>query len=331
VKNKIIDKLKPLINWLKSIRRNSKIFVYLIFVGIATVLWFLNKLNNTYSAEIVYPVEYSNEPKDQKILNILQPNIILKITAPGYTLLRYQMQTTSKPIDFDLKKGNITKKSANTHYILTREYKTKVAEQLPSDVKLESIEPDTLFFRFTKIISVKKKVTPVYNLTFEQQHRLKEKPFCSPDSVIVTGPKIILDTLETVYTQPISIKKVNKTTKRNVSIKEINEITTKPKRVVVNIKVEQYTEAEITVPVKIINVPDSINLISFTDSVNVKGIVGLSSYDLLTADDFQVVLDYNNINPSISREGKISLIKHPSFFNFTNLNPEKVEFLIEKQ
>jgi len=331
VKNNIIEKLKSLINGLKSIRSNSKIFVYLIFVGIATVLWFLNKLNNTYSAEIVYPVEYSNEPKDQKILNILQPNIILKITAPGYTLLRYQMQTTSKPIDFDLKKGNITKKSANTHYILTRDYKTKVAEQLPSDVRLEGIEPDTLFFRFTKIISVKKKVTPIYNLTFEQQHRLKEKPFCTPDSVVITGPKIILDTLKTIYSQPINIKKVNKTTKRNVSLKEVNEITTKPKRVVVNINVEQYTEAEITVPVKIINVPDSINLVSFTDSVNVKGIVGLSSYDLLSADDFQVVLDYKSINPNLSREGKISLIKYPSFFDFTNLTPEKVEFLIEKQ
>lgn len=300
-------------------------------MGIATTLWFLNKLNNNYSAEITYPVDYINQPKDQKILNNLQPNILIKVSAPGYTLLRYKMQTTTKPITFDLKNGKTKKKSKNVYYILTQNYKGQIADQLPSDVRLESTEPDTLFFKFTKIITVKKKITPVYELTFEQQHRIKETPYCTPDSVFVTGPKIILDTLKTLYTSPISLKKVNKSTKRNVGIQQIDELTTKPKRIVVNINIEQFTEAEILIPVKIINVPDSINFVSFTDSISVKGIVGLKAWNLISANDFEAIIDFKDINTKKDREAKIKLISYPNFFDFKSIYPEKAEFLIEKQ
>ena len=54
------------------------------------------------------------------------------------------------------------------------------------------------------------------------------------------------------------------------------ECTVSAKKVILTIPVEQFTEAEIKVPVKILNCPDSISIKIFPDVVTVKGLVAIS-------------------------------------------------------
>ncbi|MCT4636522.1 MAG: CdaR family protein [Bacteroidales bacterium] len=325
-----IDKIKSYIENFKW-KKDNKFLVYLIFVGIATILWFLNRLNNTYDAEITYPVTYTNIPSDKKILNDLKPSITLKVNAPGYTLLQYKMKTTRKPLTMDLKKGTLVRRNSKRFYLLTKDYRNKIADQLKSDVKLQSVEPDTMFFNFTEIVTRKKPVIPVYKISLAQQYQLKSNPHCTPDSVVITGPEIILDTLKGVYTSKVSIKDINRSTKRNVSVKDIRELSISPKRVVVNIDVEQYTEIIMKLPIKKINVPDSLNLIIFNDSVQVKGLIGEDSYNLLSPDKFEVEVDFNDIVLKKDSLLNVNIKTKPGFYEMRSYYPQKIEYLIERK
>jgi len=317
----------------RRIISNQKAITFLFFLLLSTLFWLLNALSENYNATVTYPVHYTSLPK-QKVLMADVPNRLrLNVNARGYTLLKYKLTAHRDPIIFNVNAFELKKIEGNdktTYYILTRSAVDRIGKQLSAEIKIYDIMPDTLFFKFADRVVKKLPVKADLNIELQKQYMIKGNIYTNPDSITVTGPHIILDTIEYVKTKHQELTNVAFNTQRNLPLKNIDKVTFSKKRVTVNIPVEKFTEESIIVPLQKLNVPEDLELKVFPSAVKVSYNVGLSDYSLVNPDLFMLVVDYNDIEENLDNKLKINLTKSPPFVSAIKYHPKFVDYLIEK-
>ena len=91
--------------------------------------------------------------------------------------------------------------------------------------------------------------------------------------------------------------------------------------------VDKVTQDSFNVDIKVINTPEGVNVKTFPKTAKVHYNVALSSYKNIAPKDFEVTLDYAQINTS-SNYGSLKLSKQPKEVFNTSISPAHVEYLI---
>ena len=325
--NRALGLLKSLIK-----RQDKRIITYLVCVGIATIFWLLNALSKNYTVDLTFPVRYTNMPKNKILVNEPPDKFTLQVNSYGFTLLRHKLKLSFSPLVFNVNDftRNMMENTKQSEYtILTSQYMEEIADQLSSELKVLSISPDTVHFNFDQIINKKVKVYPDVQIELKKQYQLSGPVRTKPDSVLVSGPRSVLDTLKQVTTKYQYFKSVSEAIQRNVSLAEYDNLQIENKRIVLNIPIEEYTESQMLIPLFIENKPDSLNLKLFPNRVKVSFLVGLSRYSEILPEDFKLVVTWSEISRDKSRL-KVDTQAIPPFVKSVKIVPDEVEYLIEK-
>lgn len=315
------------------IKFDRKLLVFLFFLLLSTIFWFLNELSRNSSTTITYPVKYVNLPKDKVLVKELPSRFELTIEAPGYTLLKYKLSNRLLPLIFDLNQYGFTilgNSERQKFFILTSRARTGISRQLRSDVQILEISPDSLIFEFGEIVQKTVPVVPNLTIDYAKQFMLSGEITTDPDSIIVSGPDLIIDTIQRVFTRHEMIPEVNQSLIRSCNLEVIKNVTYSDKKVTVNIPVEQFTEAVLDIPIEKIHVPDSLVLKTFPGSVTLTCKVSLTNYDKLTYHQFRAVVDFEGIENNLSNKLKVSIVKAPDYVRSVRFHPISVEFIIER-
>lgn len=226
--------------------------------------------------------------------------------------------------------GKIMEETNKPYYAVpSRLYQNKLAEQLSNELNVTSIQPDTVYFRFDKVITKKVKVIPDITYTLKKQHFLIGNITTKPDSVRIQGPESILDTVFHVKTVQKHYKELDRLTQRTISLQPIKKIEFIPKRVELTIPVEEYTEKELSVPVTIDHLPEGIQVNLFPDQVKVSFMVALSHFSEITPSDFRASVSYEDL-ANKQDYLPVKLEKIPQNLKSVNFLPKRLEYLIEK-
>ncbi|UCG27222.1 MAG: hypothetical protein JSV24_09625 [Bacteroidales bacterium] len=317
----------------RRIKFDRKLIVFLFFLLLSTIFWLLNELSKNSTTTITYPVMYTNLPRDKVLVREMPSRFDLLIEAPGFTLLKYTLSNRLVPLVFDLNAYSpriLSNASSEKYFILTSSARERIGRQLRSDVRILAILPDSLIMEFGDIVSKTVPVIPDLNIEFSKQYMLSGEIMTTPDSIIVSGPDVIIDTLRQVYTKHLDINQMNQTETRDVSIESIKNVTFSHKKVDVTIPIEQFTEAVLEVPIEKLHVPDSLVLKTFPGTITLACMVSLSNYDKLSPHLFRAVVDYEGIENNLSNKLKVSITKAPDYIRSVRFHPVNVEFIIEK-
>lgn len=331
--DELLERLRKAITG-RKLESNQKVITFLFFVLLSSTFWLLNALNKTYTTSIPYPVHYVNFPENKILIGDIPQRLSLDVEAHGYTLLKYKLSSRKIPIIFNVKSFSLNRipgENQNRFYILTQFAREKIARQLSSEITINDINPDTLYFNFAELVSKRIPVNAIIEVEFARQYMVQGRISTTPDSLTVTGPDVILDTLSYIDTKPLKLEKVSHSTQRNLSLQAIENLEYSDKRVVVNIPVERFTQASLLVPVNAINVPDSLGLKTFPSKVNVSYIVGLSSFNLVDENAFEIVVDYNQLQNNLNNKLRVEVIRSPVFVRSVTVHPLYVDYVIEKQ
>jgi YbbR domain-containing protein len=201
---------------------------------------------------------------------------------------------------------------------------------LRSDVKILDIFPDSLIFEFGEIVQKSVPVVPNLSINYEKQFMLAGEITTYPDSIIVSGPNFIIDTIKQVFTRFEMISEVNQSVTRNCNLEVMKNVTYSERKVMVNIPVEQFTESILDIPIEKIHVPDTLVLKTFPGSVKLTCNVSLTNYDKLTSHQFRAVVDFEGIENNLSNKLKVSIVKAPDYVRSVRFHPINVEYIIEK-
>jgi hypothetical protein len=138
---------------------NKDVVVFVFFLILSFGFWYINSLGKEIEADIRYPVEYINMPKERVIAEDSPVRLNLSLKGPGYSVLKLKVSGSKTPVVIDLSKVNYKKVPDSkilNYFIVTSGLIKSLTVQIRSGCEIISIKPDTLFFTFNKAITKSK-------------------------------------------------------------------------------------------------------------------------------------------------------------------------------
>ena len=321
------------VRYLKKVyfKHDKRVAAYLICVGIATCFWFLNALNKTYTVNMAVPVTYINLPDNKTLDNHLPEKFDLTIRSHGFNILRHQVSFIFMPFEFNVNEmtnNRMMERRNNNFAFPSRQFLTELSNQFSNEMDILSMSPDTLYFKFGKMGQKLVQVKSMVQVNLKKQHQISGAIKTIPDSVEVRGPQSILDTLQIVMTNSQKFNAVDQPIIAEVSLSKMKEVFLNPQTVEINIPVEEYTEAQLLVPVVVKDQPSDVNIKLFPAKVKITFQVGLSRFQEMHPEDFKLSVAFPDISKGKQRL-KVTTESTPGYLYDMKISPEEIEYLIQ--
>ena len=311
---------------LKSFLHAKDVLSFLLFVALSAGFWFVNALDKNRDININIPIQYTDIPPEIAISNELPSQISVDIRDEGIHLFSYG-KNRLKPLNIELNQifrenGTITINAGQ----LNRQLQTYL---LPS-TKITGMKPDSILIKYEKLHVKKVPVELITKIKLEHQFMMSDKITIKPSYIDVYGPKDLLDSLNAILTETVELKNLKDTSVLTVKLKKQEFLKYNVNEVKVTFFVEMFTEKTAEIPVNNINFPLFLKVRTFPAVVKATFNIGISHYNTYKTDDFQVVIDYNEIKESKDSKYKLKINNNTSYINNIRLSPQEVEFILEE-
>ena len=331
-KNNIISSLDNLWKKINHFFRSDqfhRISIFLFFLFLAFCFWLLNTFRNDFTYNYKIPIDIVNLSPEIAITNDIPENIQITILANGYDIFRYNYREGFIPIKIDLSQIN---DSESSYTILPEQLKTEIKKQFLGNTKLLYLYPEHIQIFYAKKESKQIPVSINGNILPAAQWMLSGDIGIHPNVVTAYGPKEIIDTLQFAQTVFFEKKNLQDTVQKKVTLKKIPGIKFVPDQVTVFIPIEEFTEKSVEVPITGLNIPENLSLRTFPAMVNVSFFVVLSRFNQVSADDFEISVDYIEFERNkLEEKHPLYLSKFPDFVQNIRLNTTAVDILLEEK
>lgn len=309
-------------------RKNREFLIFLFFFALSAVFWLLQTLNETFETEVVVSLKLNNVPSNLIITSDLPDELHVTVQDKGSILMKYLYGQPLTPVTVDYKNYDFGGMAGRVQ-VQEAEVRRAIAAQLFSSTRIQSIKPDTLEFFYNR--GLKKKVPVLISGVIEpaQQYYLRHV-VAKPDSVVVFAPSSILDTLQAAYTQNFYQAGLVESKNLQIPVRPIRGAKFIPDVLDVQIDVDIYTEKTVEVPIVGVNFPADKDLRTFPSKVKVTFKVGSKSYKSITADDFVLVISYEELINNESSKIPLHLKSIPEGVSSVRIHPSEVDYLLEQ-
>lgn len=286
---------------------------FILCVVISAALWLTREMGKTYEEQITIPVVYENVPKSLVLVSEMPDKLNVFVEAPGWGLLSFYLWGADQ-LKVDV--SDIVK--SNYSHISTKD--AKVLEDLGTQLKVLDVYPTEIQFSFEKVNTKRVAVKHSVSLSYAQQYELDGTITVSPDSVSVYGAKKYIDTIRFVYAKPLVKKKLRNSFSDVVELVSIPNVSLSEDKVTVSGAVEKFTEQTITVPIKLLNMPQNgVAVDLMTEKVTITFLVGMSKVQSYYPSDFEAVADFEKRTDSGSIP--VEIVRYPQYVRIINQNP----------
>ncbi|MDR2424814.1 MAG: hypothetical protein LBD59_08835 [Prevotellaceae bacterium] len=301
----------------------KRYLVFFLFIVLTLVFWLMNKLAGDYV--IVLRVTPRINSSAANYSDAIDNTLHVQVRASGFFVLKKKFIPENV---FLLTPENISGQSILK--IPTSGLKENIRDYFDRDVHIISIEPDTVYFNMSEYVSKKVAVTGNFKLSFSNEFRQSAPTQFFPDSVTVTGSKEKINNLQYLVLPFKKYDNLDKTVEDILTLTPMSDVFTSHSKIRYRIQIERCTEAAVSVPIKVSNLPAKDKLILLPANVRIKYMIPITNYKSVTDDDFSVEADYNETTNSLSRQIKVKIVHKPDFVFNTEIYPPFVEFLIQK-
>jgi len=189
------------------------------------------------------------------------------VSAQSHYHLTYTLETSgflnilqrlNRKVDtlfIDVEKHKRVTRNNNTWAFVSKDdLRTKISSFFTPDYKVVTVLPDTVFAIVGKAFEKMVPVRVVTNLTFAKGFGTVGSFVPDPDSVMVIGPKSIVDTITAIETMVIRLTDLSSSTTQSTSLfspVDLGLLHVSPSRVQVYIGVEEFAETSFELPVEV--------------------------------------------------------------------------------
>jgi len=324
---------KPKSRFAKSFRKIGdsllKLFrgdfpVFLLFLAITFFFWWSQTMSQSYQTVMKVPVQVKDVPDDVRVTMPTVRYVSVSLSGKGSALRKSGRRGSRHVIDISNDAFNMLQGRAS---LATLGLRDSISALLPSSVTIRSISPDSLVYQYAMQRCV---MLPVeFEGTTESQDQFfLERIEFKPDSV---RAKILLSDTAShrAVVEAGTVVLASDTTVRTMPLKHAPGVIFSTDEVEMTVIAQQYTEKSLEVPIKGVNFPDYLSLKSFPSKAVVIVWVKMSEYDKVTASDFQVVVDYNDIAGSDASKVRVRIYSQPANVRNVRLQTRTVDYLME--
>ncbi len=327
----MFNKLKLLLNRLIVALRIKKnqLPIFFFLLVLSSVFWVLIVLSKDYTTTVRYQATFVDLPKDKLLIDDKNVDLHLQVVAPGFTILanrlRYRKYIPLSVSSF------IPKRKGNkwNYYWLGKQSISQLQDVLPTNMQLLNVQPN----RIDVMLDEKaERVLPVQiktDLSFKELFRQKEPIRLEPSTIVISGPKAVVEVFDYVSTETLILDNISSNSFGTIKIQPLNhsEINYSLTNINWELKVEEYTEGEIILPINVKNVPKGYDIKLFPDEVFINYLVSLDKFDLVKKDIFRTSVNFDYMKKRLP----IELDFQADFIENVRLKPEKVEYFLIKK
>ncbi|MDR5589786.1 YbbR-like domain-containing protein [Christiangramia sp. SM2212] len=306
--------------------KKSSVKTFSFFLIFSAIVWVLVQFSKTYTQLIEIPVSYTNAPLDKSISDQKPDHVDLQLQDNGFNIYYYKI--FNPELIIDLSKARESEKQLV--YTL-QNHLTDIEQQLKIDFENSRIIQEEIVVPFQFKKEKMLKVIPNIEVNYAVGFSADDTIYLTPDSVKVSGPEKIIDSLVSVPTRSLSLSKINSDLDGIIDIDTsgLGELSFYENSVRYTQEVEKYTEGSAEIAVEVENVPDNLNLAYFPKTVVVYYQVNLKQFESISAADFRVVCNYKDI-----KEGDdymiAQIVEKPESVNNIRLNERRIQFVIKR-
>ena len=287
--------LYNIFNTLRFHRRNWKAVVLCIFT--ATVFWFFNALNKTYTTNINFPLSFDYDNENFIPVGGLPQNVRLNVTGNGWELFKRSTGVKLDPLEIPLERPGDVKKivGSGLKFSFTNQLNGLEINHVLSDTIYLDLEPKAERWIKLAIDSIQYNIKKSYGLTSEVA--------VMPDSTLITGPKRIVEKIREPVMLNIPQRNIDEYYMRDIQI-EIpfqDVITLQPEAVSVMFNVEEMRTMQDSISLVIENIPPSVSGVVNSGKIPVVFSVPESFVARMNIDSLKAVLDLRNFKGGVQR------------------------------
>lgn len=297
--------------------------VFLVFVGIASVFWFILALNDDTQKSFDVPLYIENVPDSITFINIPPSRLHVTVRDKGVNIFRHRI--TGVP-GLRLNFNDFTEdgRFRISHAGLA----ASLRHLFGSTSVVSSIMPDSLSLLYTGLPGRSVPVKLKYDVTVAPGMVLGQ-PLMSVNKVDVFS-MTKSDTLKRVMSENIVLRNLDKNTTVNVPLKPITGMRIEPSTISVTFVVEQLIKKESEVLVVGDNVPLGRDILFFPSRVRVSYYVPMSRYNENQANDIKVEASFNEAVVSATDKVGVRIVSKPSYISNVELQQDSVDYAIVK-
>ena len=315
---------KGLESFLEVLPSKGRFRFFLFFLLLSFTFWTSTKLSNTYIVEESFSIIWINIPNGI-IPSSENQQMNVSISASGIEILIYRL--INKSINISLSQADFSREKG---LVDLRGQEIFIQKQFFENTKLNILNPLFLEFKFSRLEEKVFTVVPQIEINLRAGYLIDSSLKVTPDSILVRGPKSILDTLNSIQSESIIADDLYENFRKKVSLRSIPEIQLSESKVTVEVAVSRYTEKEFLLNVEVINLPLGTRVKLFPPKAKVRVTLPLSVLRTIKTSDFNLVVDYNNIFKDAEKKLDLIMIRRPSSVKKVILEPKKVNYLIRK-
>lgn len=298
--------------------------VFLLFLAITFFLWWSQTMSQSYQTVMKVPVQVKDVPDDVRVTVPTARYISVSLSGKGSALRKSGRRGSRHVIEIDNDAFNMLQGRAS---LSTQRLRDSISALLPSSVTIRSVSPDSLVYQYAMQHSVMLPVE-IEGTTESQDQFFLERIEFKPDSV--RAKILLLDTAShRAVVEAGTIVLASDTIVRTMPLRHAPGVIFSTDEVEMTVIAQQYTEKSFEVPIKGVNFPDYLSLKSFPSKAVVVVWVKMSEYDKVTASDFQVVVDYNDIAGSDASKVRVRIYSQPANVRNVRLQTRTVDYLME--
>lgn len=261
--------------------------VIAISVLLAVFLWLMVKLSKNYDYALEIPLRVVNTNPELCLKYPLPETVRVVFLGKGSDLLRLKFYEIDYVVDVsEVKKRLVLNLTEHPEFV-------QFPEEITVTVK-SVLSPQQIEFDFDRCAEKRVPVSLKFSLQTADGYTLVQAA-AAPDSVVVKGPAVFVDTLTKVSTVFKSYRDVSYPFTENFQIKKNQQFFAEylPSVLSVRFDVQRLAEKELdNVPVEVENVPASLEVVPLPSFVKVYVKGGERVLANARPQDFRVVIDF---------------------------------------
>lgn len=310
--------------------KRSNVKTFLFFLLFTSILWLFVQFSKNYTKEVEVAIQYTNIPKDKIFNNQSDQTLRMILNGNGFRLMSHNWKKSV--LEFNVEDAVVTN-DGNQYYFHVSKESSVLKNRLDFKGRVLSIQKDTIRLMLDRNLEKKIPVTIQQDVKYAVGYGSDKGLVISPDSIMISGPSQIIDTIQSVSTESLNLEGLNVdyTDDLNINTEELPSIiTVVPPKVEAAIVVSKFTEGNQRIPITLNNIPDGIEIKIFPKEISVVYRVGLDRYNEISSRDFMVVADYAKASEESSFL-TLELIDQPESIHDVRLQVKQVQFVVLKK
>ncbi len=297
--------------------------LFLIFVGVSTLFWIILALNDSAQDSFNVRIAITNVPDSVTFISDLPEKIHVSVRDKGTTLWRNHYRHPTMNINFkDYAQDGVLRFS-----------KTDIVTALKSTFgttsTINSISMDSIRLDYTNNKGKRVPIVIEANLMAASGSTIEGHLKAVPSNVLVFGDQSVLDTINRVYTDLITLKELTETRTVEVSLRRIKDAKIMPSKIQVTIPVEPLVKKEALITITAVNVPHGESLLLFPSKVPVDYYVAMSRLGDNDDPSIELQVDFNDIAAHTDKLN-VRVVSYPERLQNLSLKNDSVEYTIVK-